>query len=154
MKRGKNDVPNAEALRAYDSVSQACSSIGRYLYESRRPHSTLDCSTPDQAYSPRCYSGWQSNPGRGSTHPRGNSIQATGTSSQEAAFARLAANAALRRLWGGIKAAPILSAKFLKPRLDGSMPTIAPPQDFTRKEPSRIVFQNQDDVRLADAAGA
>ncbi len=39
-------------LRAYDSVSEARSSIGRYLdfYNSRRPHSSLDGSTPDQAY--------------------------------------------------------------------------------------------------------
>lgn len=39
-------------LRAYDSVGEARSSIGRYLdfYNSRRPHSSLDGSTPDQAY--------------------------------------------------------------------------------------------------------
>ena len=39
-------------LRAYDSVSQARASIGRYLdfYNSRRPHSSLDGTTPDQAY--------------------------------------------------------------------------------------------------------
>jgi putative transposase len=39
-------------LRAYDSVSEARSSIGRYLdfYNSRRPHPSLDGSTPDQAY--------------------------------------------------------------------------------------------------------
>ena len=39
-------------LRAYDSVSEARNSIGRYLdfYNSRRPHSSLDGSTPDQAY--------------------------------------------------------------------------------------------------------
>lgn len=39
-------------LRAYDSVGQARSSIGRYLdfYNSRRPHSSLDGGTPDQAY--------------------------------------------------------------------------------------------------------
>ena len=39
-------------LRAYDSVSEARSSIGRYLdfYNCRRPHSSLDGSTPDQAY--------------------------------------------------------------------------------------------------------
>ncbi len=39
-------------LRAYDSVSEARSSIGRYLdfYNSRRPHSSLDGTTPDQAY--------------------------------------------------------------------------------------------------------
>ena len=39
-------------LRAYDSVSDARASIGRYLdfYNCRRPHSSLDGSTPDQAY--------------------------------------------------------------------------------------------------------
>ena len=40
-------------LRAYDSVSDARASIGRYLdfYNQRRPHSSLDGMTPDQAYS-------------------------------------------------------------------------------------------------------
>jgi putative transposase len=39
-------------LRAYDSVSQARASIGRYLdfYNRRRPHSSLDDATPDHAY--------------------------------------------------------------------------------------------------------
>ena len=39
-------------LRAYDAVSEARASIGRYLtfYNSRRPHSSLDRQTPDQAY--------------------------------------------------------------------------------------------------------
>ena len=39
-------------LKAYDSVSEARSSIGRYLafYNGRRPHSSLDRRTPDQAY--------------------------------------------------------------------------------------------------------
>ena len=39
-------------LRAYESVSEARDSIGRYLdfYNRRRPHSSLDGSTPDQAY--------------------------------------------------------------------------------------------------------
>ncbi len=39
-------------LRAYDGVSEARSSIGRYLtfYNGRRPHSSLDRRTPDQAY--------------------------------------------------------------------------------------------------------
>jgi putative transposase len=38
-------------LRAYASVSEARASIGRYLgfYNSRRPHSSLDGKTPDQA---------------------------------------------------------------------------------------------------------
>jgi len=39
-------------LRAYDSVREARASIGRYLnfYNGRRPHSSLDGATPDQAY--------------------------------------------------------------------------------------------------------
>jgi putative transposase len=39
-------------LRAYDSVSDARASLGRYLdlYNRRRPHSSLDDQTPDQAY--------------------------------------------------------------------------------------------------------
>ncbi len=39
-------------LHAYDSVADARASIGRYLgfYNSRRPHSSLDRKTPDQAY--------------------------------------------------------------------------------------------------------
>ncbi|WLC12542.1 IS3 family transposase [Bradyrhizobium elkanii] len=39
-------------LRAYDTVSDARASIGRYLdfYNGRRPHSRLDGGTPDQAY--------------------------------------------------------------------------------------------------------
>src|SRR5262252_8642621 len=39
-------------LRAYDTVSAARESIGRYLdfYNRRRPHSSLDGSTPDHAY--------------------------------------------------------------------------------------------------------
>ena len=39
-------------LKAYDSVSEARASIDRYLdfYNRRRPHSSLDDATPDQAY--------------------------------------------------------------------------------------------------------
>jgi putative transposase len=39
-------------LRAYDSVSEARASIGGYFdfYNGRRPHSSLDGTTPDQAY--------------------------------------------------------------------------------------------------------
>jgi putative transposase len=38
-------------LRAYDSVTEARSSIGNYLaFYNRKPHSSLDGRTPDQAY--------------------------------------------------------------------------------------------------------
>jgi putative transposase len=39
-------------LRAYDSVSEARQSMGRYLdfYNTRRPHAALDRRTPDQVY--------------------------------------------------------------------------------------------------------
>ena len=39
-------------LRAYDSVSEARASIGRYFafYNCRRPHQSLDGMTPDRAY--------------------------------------------------------------------------------------------------------
>ena len=39
-------------IRAYDSVGEARHSIGRYFefYNSKRPHSSLDRKTPDQAY--------------------------------------------------------------------------------------------------------
>jgi putative transposase len=46
-------------LKAYESVAEARSSIGRFVqfYNGRRPHSALDRRTPDQAYYaslPRC----------------------------------------------------------------------------------------------------
>ncbi len=39
-------------LRAYDSVGDARTSLGRYLvfYNALRPHSSLDARTPDNAY--------------------------------------------------------------------------------------------------------
>ena len=39
-------------LRAYDTASEARASIGRYIdfYNRRRPHSSLDSTTPDHAY--------------------------------------------------------------------------------------------------------
>jgi putative transposase len=39
-------------LKAYDSVAEARTSVGRYLtfYNGRRPHSSLDRRTPNQAY--------------------------------------------------------------------------------------------------------
>ena len=47
-------------LRAYDSVSEARASIGRYFdfYNGRRPHASLDGNTPDQAYFNPCPSAW------------------------------------------------------------------------------------------------
>jgi putative transposase len=40
-------------LKAYDSVREARSSIGKYLafYNQKRPHSSLDDRTPDEVYS-------------------------------------------------------------------------------------------------------
>jgi hypothetical protein len=42
-------------LRAYDTVSEARTSIGRYLefYKRGRPHSSLDRQTPGHAYFSR-----------------------------------------------------------------------------------------------------
>jgi putative transposase len=39
-------------LRAYDTVSEARASLGRYIafYNTRRPYSSLDRQTPDRAY--------------------------------------------------------------------------------------------------------
>jgi putative transposase len=39
-------------LRAYESVGDARASLGRYLtfYNERRPHSSLDARTPEEAY--------------------------------------------------------------------------------------------------------
>jgi putative transposase len=53
-------------LRAYDTVSQARACLGRYLafYNGRRPHSSLDRQTPDQAAAIRC-----SLKPQGSTYP-------------------------------------------------------------------------------------
>ena len=70
-------------LRAYDSVSDARNSLGRYLdfYNGRRPHSSLDGATPDQPISRSCRSARQPKPGRRSTYRRGNSVQTSGTSS-------------------------------------------------------------------------
>jgi hypothetical protein len=73
-------------LRAYDSVSEARASIGRYLnfYNVRSPHSSLDGMTPDQAYFTPLPSAWQPNPGRRSTYRRGKSVQTTGDHLTEA----------------------------------------------------------------------
>jgi len=39
-------------LKAYETVTEARASIDRYIdfYNTRRPHSSLDRKTPDQAY--------------------------------------------------------------------------------------------------------
>ena len=70
-------------LRAYDNVSEARASIGRYLdfYNGRRPHQSLDDASPDQAYFNQRQSAWRPNPGRRSTYRSGVSVQTTGTSS-------------------------------------------------------------------------
>src|ERR671912_3049676 len=51
-------------LRAYETVSDARASIGRYLafYNGRRPHSSLDRQTPDRATSIGCRNPWQPEP--------------------------------------------------------------------------------------------
>src|SRR4051812_6148368 len=69
--------------RAYETVSEARNSNGRYLgfYNGRRPHSSLDGGTPDQAYFNPLPIGMQPSPGRRSTYRRGDSVQTTGTSS-------------------------------------------------------------------------
>ena len=71
-------------LRAYDTVSDARASIGRYLdfYNGRRPHRALTARRPIKPTSPRCPSAWQPKPGRRSTYRRGKSVQTTGTTSE------------------------------------------------------------------------
>ena len=66
-------------LHAYQSVSQARTSIETYLrfYNARRPHSSLDRNTPDQAY----FIPPQHNPRRRSTYRSENPVQTNGTSS-------------------------------------------------------------------------
>ena len=69
-------------LRAYDNVSEARASIGRYLdfYTAARtkalttPHRIKPTSTSRQ-------SAWRPNPGRRSTYRRRDSVQTTGTGS-------------------------------------------------------------------------
>jgi hypothetical protein len=50
------------------------------LYNVRRPHSSLDGMTPDQAYFTPLPLRAQPNPGRRSTYRRGKVVQTTGTS--------------------------------------------------------------------------
>ena len=47
------EADEAEQIRAYANVPEARASIGRYIdgfYNARRPHSSLDRRTPDEAY--------------------------------------------------------------------------------------------------------
>jgi putative transposase len=76
-------------LRAYDTVSAARASIGRYLdfYNGRRPHSSLDGGTRIKLTSTRCRSARQRNSGRSSTYRRGIAVQTTGTTSVVARWA-------------------------------------------------------------------
>ena len=70
-------------LRAYDSVSEARASIGRYLdfYNARAHIRALTARHQIKPTSPRCHSAWQPNPGRGSTYRRGKIVQTNETSS-------------------------------------------------------------------------
>ncbi|MGY4567184.1 transposase InsO family protein [Bradyrhizobium sp. USDA 3256] len=56
VKRLWRSVKHEEVyLKAYDSVREARASIGQYLdfYNQKRPHSSLDGRTPDEAYYDR-----------------------------------------------------------------------------------------------------
>ena len=59
-------------LRAYDTVSEARASIGRYLafHNGRRPHSSLDRQTPDQAYFHRLPQSAAAKTRQDTTYPR------------------------------------------------------------------------------------
>ena len=64
-------------LSAYDTVAEARASIGRYLsfYNGRRPHSSLDRKTPDQAYFTPLPQSRRHEPGRRSTYPSRETVQ-------------------------------------------------------------------------------
>jgi putative transposase len=51
-------------LRVYGSVAEARASMGCYLefYNHRRPHSSLDGTTPDHAYFTPLPSAWEPSP--------------------------------------------------------------------------------------------
>ena len=70
-------------LRAYDNVSEARASIGRYLdfYNRRRRIRALTTPHPITPTSPRCPSARRPNPGRRSTYRRGKTVQTTGVTS-------------------------------------------------------------------------
>jgi hypothetical protein len=71
-------------LRAYDSVSAARASIGRYLdfYNAADRIRALTTPHPIKLTSPSCPSAWQPNLGRRSTYRRGKSVQTTETTSK------------------------------------------------------------------------
>jgi hypothetical protein len=54
---------------------------GLFFYNRRRPHSSLDGTTPDKAYFEPLPVRVEPNPGRRSTYRRGKSVQTTGTTS-------------------------------------------------------------------------
>ena len=62
-----------------------CASIGQYLtfYNGRRPHSSLDGKTPDQAYFTPLLLRMAANRGRRSTYRRGKTVQTTETTSDQ-----------------------------------------------------------------------
>jgi integrase-like protein len=68
-------------LRAYDSVSDARASIGRYLsfYNQQRYTRALTARHQIKPTSRRCPSAWQPNPGRRSIYRRGKNVQTTET---------------------------------------------------------------------------
>jgi hypothetical protein len=71
-------------MDAKDKGPYAPRSYGRSvvgLYNGRRPHSSLDGITPDQAYFTPLPLRLAAYPGRGSTYRRGKSVQTTGTTS-------------------------------------------------------------------------
>jgi putative transposase len=70
-------------LRAYESVTEARGSIGRYRnFTTAGAHTrALTARHPIKPTSRRCPSAWQPNPGRRSTYRCGKSVQTTGTTS-------------------------------------------------------------------------
>jgi hypothetical protein len=70
-------------LGAHDGVGEARSSIGRYLYfyVRRRPHSSLDGTTPDQAYFIPLPFRLAAQPRQRLHLSRRKSVQTTGTTS-------------------------------------------------------------------------
>ena len=87
-------------MDAKDKGPYAPRSYGRSvvgLYNGRRPHSSLDGITPDQAYFTPLPLRLAAYPGRGSTYRRGKSVQTTGTTSLLRAALELRARKSRRR---------------------------------------------------------